>query len=190
MVVVGLDSREETEYKPKPLVTIGNKPILWHIMSNYAKYGFKEFVLCLGYKGEMIKEYFSSYDVMSGDVQVMLGENHNLKILNNHSEQNYNITLAAQDSETPTGGRVKRIKKYVDDVFMLTYGDGVANINVKDLLDFHYSHGKIATITAVHPVSRYGVLKISDNNRVELFSEKPVENDWVSAGFFVFDSGI
>lgn len=184
----GFRLQEETEYRPKPLVPIGGRPILWHIMRIYAHYGFHDFTLCLGYRGDMIKEYFANYDTMSGDFTVHLGHQQSITYESSHDERDYHVTLADTGLDTMTGGRINRIKKYVDeDTFMLTYGDGLSDVNIKKLFDFHQSHGRCATVTAVHPVSRWGILDINKDGKVLSFAEKPVTNDWVSAGFFVFN---
>lgn len=184
----GMRLHEETEYRPKPLVPVGGRPILLHIMRIYAQAGFREFILCLGYRGDMIKDYFLNYEAMSSDFTMRLGCQHAIDFKSSHEEQDYHVTLADTGLETMTGGRIKRVQKYVDeDTFMLTYGDGVADIDIDALLKFHYGHGRLATITAVHPTSRYGVLEIGDEGCVSNFSEKPVMNDWMSAGFFVFN---
>ncbi len=183
----GYRLQEETEYRPKPLVPIGGRPILWHIMKMYEHYGFRDFVLCLGYKGYMIKDYFANYDLMNGDITVKLGAKQ-IHYENGHSEHDYRITLAETGLDTLTGGRIKRIEKYIDeDIFMATYGDGVADIDLGELLDYHMAHGKIATLTTVHPVSRWGVLEMDSQNMVRKFMEKPIEGDWINAGFFVFN---
>jgi glucose-1-phosphate cytidylyltransferase len=187
----GFRLQEETEYKPKTLVTVGSKPILWHIMNIFAKYGIKEFILCLGYKGEMIKDYFANYDVMNGDFTVVLGDEHKVIQENSHKEQGFSVTLVDTGLETSTGGRLKRIEKYInEDNFMVTYGDGLSDIDIGKLLEFHFSHGKIATVSAVHPVSRWGKLGIDELNQVVYFYEKPVEDEFVSGGFFVFNKKI
>jgi glucose-1-phosphate cytidylyltransferase len=184
----GMRLQEETEYRPKPLVPIGGRPILWHIMQLYARAGFREFILCLGYKGDMIKDYFLNYEAMSNDFTVRLGCQGNISYNSRHSEQDFIVTLADTGLETMTGGRIKRVEKYVDgDTFMLTYGDGVADIDIKALLKYHHGHGRIATVTSVHPVSRYGVLEIGDGGKVLNFAEKPEMKDWMSAGFFVLN---
>ena len=149
----GTRLKEETEVRPKPLVEIGGRPILWHIMKIYAHYGFNEFILCLGYKGRMIKEYFFNYEMMISDLTLRLGSN-DVKIHNKSQEKDWIITFAETGEEAQTGARVKRIEKYIEgDLFMLTYGDAVTNINIKNLLEFHKSHGKIGTITGVYPSS-------------------------------------
>jgi glucose-1-phosphate cytidylyltransferase len=184
----GMRLNEETEYRPKPLVPVGQRPMLWHIMHIYAQAGFREFVLCLGYRGDMIKDYYLNYDTMSNDCTVHLGQQHKITFENSHYEQDYNVTLADTGLDTMTGGRVKRVEKYIDDDnFMLTYGDGVCDVDINALLDFHYRHGRCATVTAVHPTSRYGVLNVGKKGEVTNFAEKPVMNDWMSAGFFVFN---
>lgn len=183
----GTRLKEETEVRPKPLVEIGGRPILWHIMKIYAHYGFNEFVLCLGYKGRMIKEYFLNYEIMASDLTLRLGGN-DVKIHNQSQEKDWMITFAETGEEAQTGARVKRIEKYIEgDLFMLTYGDAVANINIKNLLEFHKSHGKIGTITGVHPSSRFGELVIKDRQVVQ-FTEKPqIKEGFINGGFFVFN---
>src|SRR5215210_4667079 len=164
---LGTRLREETEFRPKPLVDIGGKPILWHIMKLYAHYGFVDFVLCLGYKGNMIKEYFLNYEAMNNDLTNCLGRKSQIEYNEHHPEQDYLVTLADTGQETMTGGRLKRIEKYIkDDCFMVTYGDGVSDVDLHKLLAFHRSHGKLATVTTFRPVSRFGILDISEANQV------------------------
>jgi glucose-1-phosphate cytidylyltransferase len=183
----GMRLQEQTEYRPKPLVSVGGRPMLMHIMRIYAQAGFRDFVLCLGYRGDMIKDYFLNYEAMSNDFTMRLGCNHAIDYDSSHEEQDYRVTLADTGLETMTAGRIKRVQKYIgEDDFMVTYGDGVADIDINALLEFHHGHGRLATITAVHPTSRYGVLEIGDEGSVLSFAEKPVMNDWMSAGFFVF----
>jgi len=184
---LGTRLREETEYRPKPMVHIGTKPILWHIMKIYDHYGFRDFVICLGYKGTMIKDYFLNYEIMNSDFTVNLGNRHNITLHNDHTESNWNVTLAETGEKSQTGARVKKIEKYVDeDTFMLTYGDAVANIDIAKLLAFHQSHGKIGTVTGIHPASRFGEL-CTDSHCVKRFSEKPQnQGGFVNGGFFVF----
>ncbi len=183
----GTRLKEETEVRPKPLVEIGGRPILWHIMKIYAHYGFNEFVLCLGYKGRMIKEYFLNYEMMASDLTLKLGSN-DVKIYDQSQEKDWMITFAETGEGAQTGARVKRIEKYIEgDLFMLTYGDAVANIDIRNLLEFHKSHGKIGTITGVHPSSRFGELVIKDK-QVEQFTEKPqIKEGFINGGFFVFN---
>jgi len=184
----GTRLKEETEFRPKPLVRIGNKPVLWHIMKIYAHYGFKDFILCLGYKGDMIKEYFLNYGIMNSDFTIQLGNRNNIQFHSNHQEEDWSVTLADTGEKAETGARIKRIEKYIDsDLFMVTYGDGVANLNIKELLKFHKAHRKIGTMTGVHPSSRFGELVIKDNRVVE-FNEKPqVKEGLINGGFFVFN---
>jgi glucose-1-phosphate cytidylyltransferase len=183
---MGTRLREETEYKPKPMVEIGGKPILWHIMKIYAHYGFNEFILCLGYKGNVIKEYFLNYDLMCNDCTVQLGKDSRIVSKNTHAEQNFKITLVDTGLHTMTGGRIKRIQQFINtDTFMVTYGDGLANINIAELIKFHHSHRKIATLTATRPPSRFGILELAHNSQVSRFREK-VGTEWINGGFFVF----
>ena len=179
---------QESEIRPKPLVEIGGKPILWHIMKHYAHYGHTDFVLCLGYKGEMIKEYFLNYGYMENDITVELGSTPKVRHHSTHSEDGWKVTLANTGQESATGARVKKIEKFVKgDTFMLTYGDGVSDINIDKLLKFHRSHGKVATITAVHPPARFGELDIIDG-RVNVFSEKPQTSAGrINGGFQVYN---
>jgi glucose-1-phosphate cytidylyltransferase len=185
---LGTRLREETEYRPKPMVQVGNKPILWHIMKNYAFYGFKEFIVCLGYKGNMIKDYFLNYEIMNRDFTIHLGMRDNLTIHNNYEELDWTITLANTGEKAQTGARIKKIEKYIqDDLFMVTYGDGVSSINIDNLVNFHKSHGKIGTMSGVHPSSRFGEFTIKDNQVID-FHEKPqTKEGLINGGFFVFD---
>ncbi len=183
----GTRLKEETEVRPKPLVEIGGRPILWHIMKIYAHYGFNDFVLCLGYKGRMIREYFFNYEMKSSDLTLRLGSN-DVKFHNQSQEKDWIITFVETGDEAQTGARVKRIEKYIEgDLFMLTYGDAVTNINIKNLLEFHKSHGKIGTITGVYPSSRFGELVIKEEQVVQ-FTEKPqIKEGFINGGFFVFN---
>jgi glucose-1-phosphate cytidylyltransferase len=184
---LGTRLREESEFRPKPLVDIGGRPILWHIMKIYSHYAFRDFILCLGYRGNMIKEYFLNYEAMNNDLTICLGRQNHIIYNGAHKEQDFHITLADTGLETMTGGRVKRVSKYIDgDTFMVTYGDGVADLNIKALLDFHRCHGKLATVTTVQPISRFGILDVEESGRVLNFSEKPQMDGWINAGFFIF----
>jgi glucose-1-phosphate cytidylyltransferase len=183
----GTRLREETEYRPKPLVPVGEKPIVWHIMKLFSHAGLRDFVLCLGYRGNMIKEYFLNYEAMNNDFTICLGKQHAIEYHDAHDEQDFHVCLADTGQETMTGGRLKRVARYVDtDTFMLTYGDGVADVDIPALLAFHHAHGKLATVTTVRPPSRFGVLDLEDDGRVLRFAEKPQLQGWASAGFFVF----
>jgi len=184
----GTRLKEETEYRPKPLVEIGGRPILWHIMKLYAHHGFQDFVLCLGYRGNMIKEYFLNYEAMNNDFTIRLGQENNISYHSAHQEQDFNVTLADTGTETMTGARVKQSERYVDDdTFMVTYGDGVSNLNIRSLLDFHKAHGRLATVTTVRPISRFGIVETDSSGHVKDFAEKPQANSWASSGFFVFN---
>lgn len=184
----GTRLREETEYRPKPLVDIGGRPILWHIMKIYAHHGFRDFVLCLGYRGNMIKEYFLNYEAMNNDFTICLGRKSSINLHGAHEEQDFHVTLADTGIDSMTGARVKRVEPYIDDdLFMVTYGDGLSNIDLGKLVQFHRQHGRLATITTVRPISRFGILELSDEGQVQDFAEKPQINGWASAGFFVFN---
>lgn len=183
----GLGTRlsEETEVRPKPMVEIGGKPILWHIMKLYAHYGFSDFVILLGYKGYYIKEYFANYFLHQSDVTIDM-RNGQMEVLNNSSEP-WKVTLLDTGIESMTGGRVKRAQAFIGDApFMLTYGDGVGDIDIEALVAFHRSHGKAVTMTSAQPEGRFGALEIAGENRVARFLEKPKgDGGWINAGFFV-----
>lgn len=187
----GTRLREETEFRPKPMVEIGGRPILWHIMKRYAHHGLRDFVLCLGYRGNMIKEYFLNYEAMNSDCTVSLGKDRSITYHNEHEESGFNVTLADTGAESMTGGRLLRIRKYIsDDVFVMTYGDGLSDINLTDLLEFHGSHGRLATVTAVRPVFRFGMLDVAGEGEVRQFAEKPMVEGWMSAGYFVLSAKV
>ncbi len=188
----GTRLKEETEFKPKPMVQVGGYPILWHILKIYSHFGFRDFIICLGYKGDIIKDYFINYEYMSNDVTVSLGQTNGIQI---HSQDkglaNCNITLANTGLNNMTGSRTKQVEKYVDsDLFFLTYGDGLSKIDLKALLEFHRSHGKLATVSGVYPPSRFGEL-VEENNQVVNFFEKPqTHSGCINGGFFVFNKGV
>ncbi|MDX9922913.1 MAG: glucose-1-phosphate cytidylyltransferase [Syntrophales bacterium] len=187
----GTRLREETEFRPKPMVNIGERPILWHIMKYYAQFGVREFVLALGYRGDMIKNYFCHYELMNNDVTIELGQPEKISIHHSHDESGWKIILADTGEKTLKGGRLKRVERYIpDDIFMLTYGDGVADVDINALLAFHRSHGKMATVTAVNIASRFGEM-IAEDDRVVSFSEKPREGGaLINGGFFVFNKAL
>lgn len=184
----GLGTRlsEETDVRPKPMVEIGGRPIIWHIMKLYHSYGFKDFVICLGYKGYIIKEYFSNYKLHMSDVSIDTSTG-KIQVLENYSE-NWTVTLVESGADTMTGGRLKRVRKYLgDDDFFLTYGDGLSDVNISELLMHHRSEKRLATITAVQPPGRFGLLEI-DNGCVADVVEKPSgDGVWINGGFFVLN---
>lgn len=182
---------EESQLKPKPMIEIGDKPILWHIMKTYSYYGFDEFIICCGYKGQMIKEYFIHYYMHQSDSTFSL-EDKKVIVHESHVEP-WKVTLANTGLETLTAGRILKIREYVqEDEFLLTYGDGVSDVNIKKLIDFHHKNGKIATITTTQPPGRFGAIKINkETNQVEGFKEKAREDQaWVNAGFMVLNKKI
>ena len=189
----GTRLREETEYRPKPMLPIGGRPILWHIMKIYAAHGFKEFILCLGYKGDMIKDFFRNYLWVTSDVTLRLGREPAVQIHNHHDEEDWSVTLAETGEDTLTAGRINRIKKYIgdDSEFLLTYGDGVGNIDIKASVAFHRKHGRKMTLTAVRPPGRFGELQVAAEGSVKEFNEKPqVTEGRINGGFFVVSSSI
>ncbi|MCK5849015.1 MAG: glucose-1-phosphate cytidylyltransferase [Caldisericia bacterium] len=181
---------EKTENKPKPLIEIGGKPIIWHIMKGYSKHGFNDFVVCLGYKGNKIKEYFSNFFLQQSNISFDLSSG-KMQVLDSSSEP-WKVTLIDTGIDTYTGGRVKRIQKYIPkETFMLTYCDGVADVNIEKLLKFHKTHGKKATLTAVQPDNRFGVIDMDSSGLVKTFREKPPgENAWINGGYFVLEPSI
>lgn len=188
---MGTRLREETEYRPKPMVEIGGMPILWHIMNIYAHYGFKSFVLCLGYKGHSIKEYFLNYHFMNNDFTVRLKSRDGITVHSDHAREDWDVTLVDTGQETMTGGRIKRIERYIDgEDFMMTYGDGLSNVNLHELIAFHKRMGRVATVTGLHPESRFGILEVDSDSGVTNFSEKPQMEGMISGGFFVFNRRI
>lgn len=184
----GTRFREETERRPKPMVEVGDKPILWHIMKHFAHHGFNEFVLCLGYKGEIIKEYFLNYEAMNSDFTMTLGKRGSLVFDGDHGEDGWRVTLADTGQDALTGARVKRVQKHIgDERFFLTYGDGVSDVDVTKLLSFHQKAGTIGTVTGVAPPGRFGELTL-EADKVTSFAEKPaVTSGFINGGFFVFE---
>ncbi len=178
---------EESHLKPKPMIGIGERPILWHIMKEYSHYGFNEFIICLGYKGYVIKEFFSDYFLHTSDVTFDLAKNE-MTVHDNFSEP-WKVTLVDTGLNTMTGGRIKRIQKYIgNEPFMLTYGDGVSSVNINKLLEFHKKQGKIATLTAINAGQRFGVLDINDNNEIKSFREKNDEDgSMINGGYMVLE---
>ena len=188
---LGTRLREETDYKPKPMVEIGGKPILWHLMKNFSTQSINEFVVCSGYKSEYIKDYFLNYESRNSDITLSIGQNSSDS--NNHFPiaEKWKVTIADTGLITPTGGRVNKIKSYVENRrFIATYGDGLADVDISALLKFHESHGKLATVTTFQPYSRFGLMEIESNGAVTNFREKPQIDDWINIGFFVFEPQI
>ena len=188
---MGTRLREETEYKPKPMVYIAGKPIIWHIMKNLSVQGINEFIICLGYKGEMIRDYFINYDYMNEDIQVDLSNSVISFPKEKRGDERWKVNLVDTGEYSLTAERIQRIEKYVKgERFLCTYGDGLANINLPLLLDAHNISGKIATLTAVRPVSRFGTLELDKSNTVTSFAEKPLHEGWVNGGFFILESEV
>lgn len=182
---------EESHLIPKPMIEIGEKPILWHIMKYYSSFGFNDFIVCCGYKQYVIKEFFADYYLHMSDVTFDFTAENKMIVHNNNTEP-WKVTLIDTGLNTLTGGRIKRVKEYIgNEPFMLTYGDGVANVNIQDLVDFHYSHGKIATITAIQPGGRFGMLEINNQEGINSFKEKSKEDGgWINGGFMVLNPEI
>lgn len=185
---MGTRISEESHLKPKPMIEIGEKPILWHIMKTYSHYGFDDFIICLGYKGYCIKEYFAHYYLYESDVSFDFRCG-NQQVIHTHQAEPWKVTLVNTGLETMTGGRIKRIQKYIGRApFLLTYGDGLGNVDIKASIDFHRNHGKYATVTATQPTGRYGALSLGLQDKVVDFQEKPSgDGAWVNAGFFVME---
>jgi glucose-1-phosphate cytidylyltransferase len=185
---LGTRLREETEYRPKPMVDVGGRPILWHILKIYAQHGFRDFVLCLGYKGNLIKEYFLNYEAMNSDFTISLGRRGGVAFHGEHDEQDFRVTLVDTGPNTMTGGRLRRVARHLpDDLFLMTYGDGLADVDIDNLVRFHINHGRLATITTVRPVSRYGIVHLEDDTKITNFAEKPQIEGWANAGYCVFN---
>lgn len=182
---------EESHLKPKPMIEIGGQPILWHIMKCYSHYGHNDFIICCGYKQYVIKEFFADYYLHTSDVTFDFGSE-NKMIVHNNSAEPWKVTLIDTGLNTMTGGRVKRVKDYIgDETFMLTYGDGVSDVNINEVVDFHREHGKIATITAIQPKGRFGTLNIDKNDSINQFKEKSKDDDgWINGGFMVLNPEI
>ena len=183
----GLGTRisEETETRPKPMVEIGGKPVLWHIMKIYSHYGFNDFVICLGYKGYLIKEYFMNYFLHNSDITIDI-KNNQMEVHNSNSES-FKVTLVETGLETKTAGRLKMVQKYIgNEEFMLTYGDGVSNVDINKLIEFHHNHGKIATVTSIQLDARFGGMDLNKDGSVQSFKEKAKDDGkWINGGFFV-----
>jgi len=187
----GTRLREETEYRPKPMVGIGGRPILWHIMKTYARCGYKDFVLCLGYKGDVIKDFFLNYHAMSKDFTINLGDRKQIEFHGNHEEEDWNVTLVDTGQETLTMERICRVRDHIgEDPFMVTYGDGVADIDIDDLVGFHRASGGLATLTGIRDISRFGMIETDSAAKVVGFKEKPQVQEQINVGYFVFEPSV
>lgn len=188
---LGTRLREETEFRPKPMVEIGGHPIIWHLMKVLEQGGLDHFVVCTGYRGTVIKDYFLNYEARNQDFTVHLGSRKEITYHGAHDEKDWTVTVVDTGPLTQTGGRVKRVERFVgDERFLVTYGDGLADIDIDALVAFHESHGRLATVTTVRPLSRFGVMDIDADGTVERFREKPQSDGYVNAGFFVFEPGV
>jgi glucose-1-phosphate cytidylyltransferase len=188
---LGTRLREETEHRPKPMVEIGPNPILWHIMKIYSSYGFNNFYICAGYKKSIVQDYFLNFNARNNNFSIKLDQPASLKFHESKNTEPWNVTVVDTGELTNTGGRIWQLKKLIGNQrFFCTYGDGLSDINIKDLLSFHLEKNKVATLSAVKPESRFGILKINDSDFVENFSEKPEGDSWVNGGYFVFEPEI
>jgi glucose-1-phosphate cytidylyltransferase len=189
----GTRIREETEFKPKPMIPIGERPIIWHIMKTYAHYDHNDFVVCLGYKGSVIKEYFLDFEALNADFTVRLGGgvHRDVTVHARAEAENWQVTLADTGAQAMTGARLARVRRYIDTpLFMMTYGDGVADIDIRALVAFHQRHGKVATVTGVYPPSRFGDMRIEDGRVVEFVEKAQTGTGCINGGFFVFDQRV
>ena len=187
---LGTRMREETEFRPKPMVEVGGRPVLWHIMKNLGHYGITDFIVATGYKSDVIKEYFLNYEARNNDFTIELGKKDSLEFYDAHDEAHWRVTVAYTGEDTPTGGRVHKVSKYLDDEpFFVTYGDGLADVDIDALRAFHQQQGTLATVTTVQPFSRFGVMEVGDAGKVRSFREKPQLEGWINIGFFIMQPG-
>lgn len=187
---LGTRMREETEFRPKPMVEVGGRPVLWHIMKNLGHFGITDFIVATGYKSEVIKEYFLNYEARNNDFTIELGNRDALTFHDAHDEARWTVTVTYTGDETPTGGRLHRAARYLDDEpFLVTYGDGLADVDIAALRAFHEQHGTLATVTTVQPFSRFGVMEVGDGEKVTQFREKPRLEGWINIGFFIMEPG-
>ncbi len=185
---LGTRMREETEFRPKPMVEVGGRPVLWHIMKVLGAQGITDFVICTGYKSEFIENYFMNYGASNQDFTVKLGDPSGATFHGSHAEFDWSVTVAYTGETTMTGGRIKKVAKYLgDEPFLCTYGDGIANVDLAALRAFHAAHGKTATMTTTQPGSRFGVVDVGEDGMVRQFREKPRSDDWINIGFFIFE---
>lgn len=186
----GTRMKEETEYRPKPLVDIGGKPIIWHILKNYYHYGIKDIILCLGYKGYMIKRYFNEMNWINNDYTLQINNEMNIIKYHTKEDENWNITLVDTGLETLTAGRLKKIENYIDEEnFLMTYGDGLSDVNIKKLVEYHKDKGKVVTLTGIHPTSSFGVIEV-ENGIAKSFKEKPQLDGMINGGFMVLNKKV
>jgi glucose-1-phosphate cytidylyltransferase len=184
---LGTRIREETEFKPKPMVEIGGRPVLWHIMKHLSSYGINRFIICVGYKGDVVRDYFLNYRARNNDFTVQLGSHNDLTFHTNHQESDWTVTIAETGALTNTGGRVLEVQQYLKgEEFLCTYGDGLSDIDIKALREFQSKNNKIATVTAVRQISRFGIMALDALGNVTSFREKPHSEDWINGGFFIF----
>ena len=187
---LGTRMREETEFRPKPMVEVGGRPVLWHIMKNLGHFGITNFVVATGYKSDVIKEYFLNYEARNNDFTIELGRRDSLTFHDSHDEGRWTVTVAYTGDETPTGGRLHKVARYLDDeAFLVTYGDGLADVDINALRAFHQNQGTLATVTTVQPFSRFGVMEMGLGDKVTRFSEKPRLEGWINIGFFIMEPG-
>jgi glucose-1-phosphate cytidylyltransferase len=188
---LGTRMREETEFRPKPMVEIGGRPVLWHIMKMLSQQGIQDFVVCAGYKSDQVKEYFLNYIQANSDFTISLGSSNQIEFHDSHGEATWKVTVADTGTLTNTGGRLKAVERFIgSDAFLCTYGDGLADVDLTALRDFHSGHGKMATVTASRPSSRFGLVETDERGMVRQFREKPILDEWVSIGFFIFEPQI
>jgi glucose-1-phosphate cytidylyltransferase len=188
---LGTRMREETEFRPKPMVEVGGRPVLWHIMKNLAHFGISDFIIATGYKSDMIKEYFLNYEAWNNDFTIELGRRESLTFHDAHDEAHWSVTVAYTGESTMTGGRVHRAAKYLEEEpFLVTYGDGLADVDIDDLRASHAQSGCLATVTTVQPFSRFGVMDVGPESKVVSFSEKPRLEGWINIGFFIMEPGV
>jgi glucose-1-phosphate cytidylyltransferase len=188
---LGTRMREETEFRPKPMVEVGGRPVLWHIMKLLSQQGISDFVICTGYKSEQIKDYFLNYNTSNSDFTVDLGKPGGVVFHDLHGEQNWRVTVADTGTTTNTGGRLKAVEKHLEgEDFLCTYGDGLANVDLGALREFHKNHGRLATVTTARPSSRFGLVETDAQGLVTSFREKPVLDEWVNIGYFIFGQNI
>ncbi len=188
---MGTRLREETEYKPKPMVEIGERPVLWHIMKYFSAYGFNDFIICLGYKGDLIRDYFLNYHTRNTNLSLNLGSPEPATFMDAHSEDEWKVTLVDTGKESPTGERLQKVREFIGErTFFYTYGDGLADVDLTQLVAFHEAHDGIGTLSAVHPTSRFGVVDIEQDGRIAEFHEKPIVDDWINGGFMILEPSV